>query len=571
MLASLVSPHKGRMALLSVVSFVGALLEALFIVIVTGIAMALVGGVSAVGPVLGRSLSVPTALVSAAGALLVRLLLSLWGVRISARLVADVTTDQRRQLAHAYLWTTWAVQQAEPTGRLQELLTSFVQRVTGSVSTLTNSMTAGLSLLAFLSTGLLVNPLATAAVLLALAGVGGILTPLRRRIRSRSAVNAKANLSFANAVSELGALGLEMQSFGAESAFERRIDALTAEATLTQRRTQVLQGSLPYVYMSLAYAAVLAGVGALSWLGPTDLGAVGAVMLLMVRSLSYGQQLATSSAALASNAPFLAGVCETVQRYRSAPASTGTTRPAGVTPLEAEEMDFAYAGRPALGGVTFRLEPGEAIGVIGPSGAGKSTLAQLLLGLRPPTGGSLRAADVRLSDIDRAWWTERVAFVPQDAQLITGTVAENIRFFRDGIDDNALIRAARRANVLNDIERLPRGFDTHLGERGSELSGGQRQRLSIARALAAQPELLILDEPTSALDGQSESLIRETLAELRGSISIVIIAHRLSTLDICDRIMVVEQGRLTGLDNPRQLRDANAFYRNALKVAGMSR
>lgn len=558
------------MTLLSAVSFVGALLEAFFIVILTAIAMALVGGSQVVGPVLGRSPSVSTAVAVAAVALGVRLLLSLGSVRLSAHLVADVTTAQRRELAHAYLRASWAVQQAEPAGRLQELMTSFVQRVTDTLSTLTNAMTAGLSLIAFLGTGFLVNPLATLAVLLALGVVGAILTPLRRRIRGRSTKNAAANLGFANAVSELGALGLEMQTFGAERAFEQRIDDLTRVATATQRRTQVLQNSLPYVYMSLAYGAILMGVAVLAWIGPDDLGAIGAVMLLMVRSLSYGQQLATASAALAAYAPFLKSVRDTVDRYTAAPASHGTAQPASVVPLDAVDVEFAYTDRPVLSDVSFRLHPGEAIGVIGPSGAGKSTLAQLLLGLRTPTAGSLRASDVSLSEIDRTWWSQRVAFVAQDANLFTGTVAENIRFFRPDIDDATLRRVAAQANVLADIEALPDGFDTHLGERGSQLSGGQRQRVSIARALAGGPDLLILDEPTSALDGQSEALIRSTLTELCGSMSIVIIAHRMSTLDICDRIMVIEAGRMSALAAPQQLREQSAFYRNALEIAGIT-
>ena len=174
-----------------------------------------------------------------------------------------------------------------------------------------------------------------------------------------------------------------------------------------------------------------------------------------------------------------------------------------------------------------------------------------------------------LRDVSRSWWSGRVAFMAQDALLFTGTVAENIRFFRDGIDDEALRTAARQANVLGDIEALPRGFDTHLGERGTQLSGGQRQRLSIARALAGRPELLVLDEPTSALDGRSEALIRDTMAALKGAVTVVVIAHRMSTLDICDRIMVIEDGRLTGFGTPAALHDDSSFYQGAMALAGI--
>lgn len=569
-LRALVAPHKPKIALLSALSLGGALLEALFIVLLTGIGMALVGGSDTVGPAFGLVLPVSTAILVAALSLALRVTLSLWAVKVSARLTASVTTAQRQRLSHAYLRTSWAVQQSEPAGRLQELLTSFVARITNTVSTLSAAITAGLSLIAFLGTGIAVDPLSTGAVLIALAVVGAILTPIRRAIRRRSQRNAKAGLEFANAVSELGSLGLEMQTYGAESHFEDRIDQLTHETTITQRRTQELQGALPHLYMSLAYGAVLAGVAVVSLADFVDLAVVGAVMLLMLRSLAYGQQLSTASASIAASLPFLEGVEERVRRYTEAAAPLGTVRPPSVVPLEADGVGFSYAGdREALDGVTFRLQPGEAIGVIGPSGAGKSTLAQLLLGLRPATTGTISAAGVAMRDVDRQWWTSRVAFVAQDAQLFTGTVAENIRFFRDGISTADLREAARQANILTDIEALPHGFDTHLGERGSQLSGGQRQRLSIARALVGRPELLILDEPTSALDGQSEALIRSALANLHGRLSVVIIAHRMSTLDICDRIMVIEGGRMTALGPPDALRTDSHFYRTALAVAGI--
>lgn len=570
-LRAIIAPHKGRIALLSLVSLASALLEALFIVLLTAIGMALVGGQTTVGPAFGQVLSMSAALILAALSLVLRITFSLSSVGLSANLTATVTTVQRQRLSHAYLRTTWAIQQAEPAGRLQELLTSFVSRITQTVATMATAITAGLSLIAFLATGVVLDPWAMGAVVIALTIVGGILTPLRNAIRRRSKRNAKAGLAFANAVSELGSLGLEMQTYGAESHFEARIDHLTRDASVTQRRTQELQGALPHIYISLAYGAILAGVAGLSLIDTVDLAAVGAIMLLMLRSLAYGQQLSTASAAIASHLPFLENVEETVRRYTRAPAARGSARPLAVAPLEASDVEFSYGeDRSALADVTFRLEPGEAIGVIGPSGAGKSTLAQLLLGLREPTSGTILAGGVPLNDVDRSWWTERVAFVAQDAKLFTGTVADNIRFFRSGISDEALREAARQANVLTDIEALPRGFETHLGERGSQLSGGQRQRISIARALVGKPDLLVLDEPTSALDGQSEALIRATLADLHGRLTVMIIAHRMSTLDICDRIMVIENGLMTALGTPYTLRSDSTFYRNALVVAGIA-
>lgn len=567
----LTSPFRGRMTLLGVFSFAGAMLEAGFLVLLTSTVLALAAGRESITPVMGFSPGISTALVLSGVAVALRLVLSLLTVRIAAALGALVRTEQRQRVARAFLRADWGVQQAEAAGRLQELLTSFVGRINAAVTALTQGITAALSLLAFLSAGVLVDPVATVAVLAALTLLGLGLAPVRRRIRSTAGRSATTDIAFATTIAELGALGQEMQTFGVRERFENRLDGVIHATTEQQRRVQVLSGTLSPVYTFLAYAAVIVGVGVLSVIGGGDLAAIGSIMLLMLRSLSYGQQLLAVSGALAAALPSLEQVDETVEAYVRRRADNGHARPARVTPLEFRQVTFAYTeDRPALAGVDMTVEPGEMLGVIGPSGAGKSTLAQLVLGLRKPTDGVIVVSGSDLRQVDRGWWTQRVAFVPQDPLLFTGTVAENIRFFRDDLDDAALRRAAQQANVLQDIEGLPDGFDTHLGERGSQLSGGQRQRLSIARALVGNPEMLVLDEPTSALDGQSEALIRDTLATLHGDVTVIIIAHRMSTLDLCDRIAVVEHGRVTGLDSPEGLRATNAFYREALAVAGIA-
>lgn len=324
--------------------------------------------------------------------------------------------------------------------------------------------------------------------------------------------------------------------------------------------------------MSLAYGAVVAGVAVLAIQGTSDLASVGAVLLLMLRSLSYGQQLQSTSGSIAASLPHITRLQDTVAEYEHTEASGGAAEPASVTPIELDNVSYEYVtGQNALIDVSMRIDTHEVIGVVGPSGAGKSTLVQLLLGLRDPSLGNLRIGGVELCEVDRTWWARRVALVPQDAQLFTGTVADNIRFFRDELTDDDLERAATQANLLVDIRSLANGFDTHLGERGSRLSGGQRQRLSIARALAGQPELLILDEPTSALDMESEVLVRSAIAALRGQTTAVIIAHRMSTLEICDRILVIEHGQATAFDTPQNLFNTNVFYRNALEISGLHR
>lgn len=559
-----------RVAALSIVSFAGAIFEAGMLVLLTNTVMAIAEGRESV-EMFGQVVSITAMLSVVSGVLVLRLVFALLGVRLSAGLSVRVLDDVRSRLARAYLRADWEIQQSQPSGRLQELLTTFVNQAITAVGAFAAWVTAGLSLAAFLTTAVVVDPLATVFVLIALVVLAALLDPLRRRIRSRGARNARTGLAFTNSVSELGSLGLEMQVFGVQTKFADLIRTLSRENAQARYGVAVLAGAMAPTYISLAYGAVVAGVAILAVLGTSNLVGVGAVILLMLRALSYGQQMQTASGTIAASLPYVSRIQATIAQYEEAAASGGTARPSSVTPLVLESVRFAYApGRDALTDVSLRIKPNEVIGVIGPSGAGKSTLVHLLLGLRDPTDGVVRVGGADLRHVDRAWWAKRVAEVAQDAQLFTGTVAENIRFFRDYISDADLRRAAAQANLLADIEALPDGFDTHLGERGSQLSGGQRQRLSIARALAGAPELLVLDEPTSALDVRSEALIRASLTELRGRATVVIIAHRMSTLDICDRILVIENGRATAFDTPVNLNRSSSFYRNAMAMSGIT-
>lgn len=544
--------------------------EAGMLVVLTNTAMVIAGGRDS-ADVFGHAVSVTALLSSAAVMLVTRLIFALIGVRISAGLSIRVMKELRSRVSEAYLRANWDIQEAQPSGRLQEILTTFVSQTIGAVGTFAHLVAAWLSLAAFLATALVVDPVSTMLVLVALAILGSLLGPLRRLIRKRGAVDARTGLKFTNSISELGSLGREMQVFGVQGRFADRIRTLSNENARARYDVQVVAGALAPTYISLAYGAVVAGVAFLAFQSSTSLTAAGAVLLLMLRSLAYGQQVQTDSGTIAALLPYVERIQTTIDEYESARASGGAARPLSTTPLELDHVSFGYTTeRDVLTDLSVRIDAQEILGVIGPSGAGKSTLVQLLLGLRDPSEGVIRVGGASLKDVDREWWAKRVAVVAQDALLFTGTVAENIRFFREGISDADLRRAAAQAQILADIEALPLGFDAHLGERGSELSGGQRQRLSIARALAGEPELLVLDEPTSALDVRSEALIRDALVELRGRTTVVIIAHRMSTLDICDRILVIEDGRATAVGAPATLGRSSEFYRNAMAMSGSS-
>lgn len=225
----------------------------------------------------------------------------------------------------------------------------------------------------------------------------------------------------------------------------------------------------------------------------------------------------------------------------------GTQRP---TPLRGEihfeNVSFAYpeTKRLVLTNFSLHIQPGEHIALVGPSGAGKSTVTQLILGLYRAQEGTVSIDRVPLQDLDMKWLRKQSAVVLQENLLLSGTIADNIRFARPEATDEEVRFVAHMANAEEFITRLPDGYNTKVGERGVMLSGGQRQRLSIARALLRDPRILILDEATSALDYENERLVQEALERLAVGRTVITIAHRLSTIEKADRVIALNHGHI---------------------------
>jgi ABC transporter fused permease/ATP-binding protein len=215
--------------------------------------------------------------------------------------------------------------------------------------------------------------------------------------------------------------------------------------------------------------------------------------------------------------------------------------------LEFRQVSFNYPLRPeteVLKGINLTIEAGKRIALVGPSGAGKTTLSSLIFRFYDPTEGQILFDGVPSTDIHPACLRRQMAIVPQEVMLFGGTIAENIAYGKPGAGKAEIVEAARKANALEFIERFPDGFDTLVGERGVQLSGGQRQRIAIARAILRNPRILILDEATSSLDNIAEKQVQEALDILMQNRTSIIIAHRLSTVQHADLIVVLEGGRI---------------------------
>jgi subfamily B ATP-binding cassette protein MsbA len=222
--------------------------------------------------------------------------------------------------------------------------------------------------------------------------------------------------------------------------------------------------------------------------------------------------------------------------------------------VQFEDVEFAYdPEKPVLHGISFQADPGTVTALVGSSGSGKSTIISLLCAFHVPSKGRVVVDGVDLAQVDLDTFRSQLGVVLQDSFLFDGTIRENILFSKPEATEEQFLFACRTARVDEFAERFPDAYDTIVGERGVKLSGGQRQRLSIARALLAEPRILILDEATSSLDSESEAMIQAGLHELMQGRTTFVIAHRLSTIRRADQILVVEQGRIVERGNHAQL------------------
>jgi ABC-type multidrug transport system fused ATPase/permease subunit len=556
---------------LAVISILSGFTEAAVLAVVAQVAASLVSGVAevetSIGPFQVHS-SVGALLGVAAVLALIRLALQVPISVFPAKMAADVQAQLRTGLFKAFTEASWAMQSRDREGHLQEMMTSQVVQATWGALQVTVLITAAFTFLVLIVSALALNVVAALVVLVAALALFAVLRPLNALGHRRSRDLSQAQMDFAGGIGEAVRVAEETQVFGVGGAQRQRVDGLVGGAQDLFFRTQMIGRMIPNLYQSLIFLIIVGGLGVLHAAGTEHVASLGAVVLLLVRAGTYGQQIQGAYQSVRQALPFVERLQEAERKYVESADPTGGRPLPAVRSLAFENVTYAYdPSRPVLAGIDFEIGGGEAIGVVGPSGAGKSTLVQILLQLRTPVEGRYLVNGVPAGEFDRADWNHQVAYVPQDPRLIHATVADNIRYFRD-LEDEAVERAAKLARIHDDIVAWPQGYGTIVGPRADAVSGGQQQRICLARALAARPTVLVLDEPTSALDPRSEALLQASLRTLTGEVTLFIVAHRMSTLDICGRVMVVVEGRIEAFDSIVELNRTSPYYRSATAIAG---
>ncbi|MFJ1747838.1 ABC transporter ATP-binding protein [Streptomyces sp. NPDC088116] len=502
---------------------------------------------------------------------------SWWQQRTSERVVRQI----RRDLVFRLIRLRVPELDRRPPGDL-------ISRVTSDSALVQNAATEGLvmvanGVLSILGAVVLMGMLhlgllgVTAGVLIAVALVMLLILP-----RIREAV--------ARAQESVGAVGAALdRTLGSA----RTVKANGAEHRETERAGEAIEGAyraglygaryvalvkvLSGVSIQAAFLAVLGVGGALVAAGELDASALIAFLL-------YVFYLASPVGSLVAGLSMLQQGLGAVGRIEQVkhmpveddvdPPGPGTTaradgtvgaeetRPSGAPPVEFRDVRFSYPGRgPALRGISYTVAGGTQTALVGLSGAGKTTMFALLQRFHEPSGGQIRIGGVDIATLPRAEVRRRIAYVEQESPVMAGTIEDNLRYAAPDVSGEEIAEVLRQTRLDLLIERLPDGLRTEVGNRGVTLSGGERQRLAIARALLRRPEVLLLDEATAQLDASNEQALREAVDQAARRCTVILIAHRLSTVTGADQIVVLEHGLVRAAGSHTELVESDVLYR----------
>ncbi|MEV1021013.1 ABC transporter ATP-binding protein [Streptomyces sp. NPDC050264] len=408
--------------------------------------------------------------------------------------------------------------------------------------------------------------------LVVVPAAGFMVMRLRGQLRSHNEEFRREVEQLSSRVGEMTTLIPITRAHGLERTALGRVDGSLRQVFAAGLRLDTMNGrfnSAAWVLLNILGVCCLTGSALVAYHGWLGVSAGDVVMLSAFFTVLTG-----SVTTLLGLAPVISKGLESVRSAGEVLQAPDLESNAGKAPVERvtgridfQEAGFSYAedsgeedGGPAVDGFTLSARPGETVALVGSSGAGKSTVLNLLIGFIRPTAGRILLDGVDMATLDLRSYRRFLSVVPQESILFEGSIRDNVTYGLGDTGEETLLRALRDANALEFVRRLPDGLDTVVGERGARLSGGQKQRLAIARALIRDPRVLVLDEATSALDNRSEALVQEALARLVHGRTVFVVAHRLSTVQGADRIVVMADGRIAETGTHRELLARGGVY-----------
>ncbi|NUV95247.1 ABC transporter ATP-binding protein [Streptomyces sp. KAI 90] len=517
---------------------------------------------------LAHDRAITGALLAMSGLVVANAALGALGGYVLRRTAESVVLGARRTLSSYLLrLRVAAVDRTEP-GDLMARITSdttLLREVT--TDSLVGLGTGGLTLLATLVMMGLVDPVLLGVTLAVVAGAGTVLGLIVPRI-NRASRQAQDAVGVMGAALErmLGALRT-VKASGAEPREERTLHEAAEESwrqSVRAAKWSAAAGNTAGLAMQVAFITVLAVGGARVATGAIDIGTLVAFLLFVFYLMAPIQNVVAAVTQYQTGKAALARIQDALRLPAEPPARPAPLPSPGAEPayVAFRDVRFRYADDlPYIHhGVTFEVPARGMTAFVGPSGAGKTTVFSLVERFYDPVSGEITLDGRSLADWDLASLRAAIGYVEQDAPVLSGSLRDNLLLGNPGADEAAVAAVVKTTRLDSLVERLPDGLDTLVGHRGTKLSGGERQRVAIARALLRRPRLLLLDEATSQLDAVNEAALRDTVADVARTTTVLVVAHRLSTVTMADRIVVMDAGRVRAVGTHRTLVAEDPLY-----------